>query len=63
MHVYLDKSRCSGVGLCESIAPDHFEVADDGSLTILRERIDTADVELIEQAVSSCPTLALSLTE
>lgn len=61
MHIVCDMARCTGLGLCESIAPDHFEVQDDGSLTVLRAEVDAAERPTLEEAVRSCPTEALSL--
>ena len=34
MRIAVDYDKCSGLGMCESIAPDVFEVEDDGSLTL-----------------------------
>ena len=36
MRVVLDETRCSSLGMCESVAPAFFEVGDDGALTVLR---------------------------
>ena len=61
MQVLCDFDRCTGLGLCESLAPDFFEVQDDGSLVVLRETFDEAERSSLEEAVRSCPTEALSL--
>lgn len=61
MKIVVDYNRCQGLGLCEATAPDYFEVQDDGSLTVLREEVDEADREIIEDAVATCPTEALRL--
>ena len=37
MKVGVDRDRCVGSGTCEALAPDVFEVDDDGVLTLLRE--------------------------
>ena len=62
MHVSLDRDRCSGIGICESIAPQHFEVAADGSLIVLLAEVDDGALAEVEEAVQACPTLALTLT-
>lgn len=59
--VVVDRSRCSGIGICESLAPEIFEVGDDGSLSLLRERVETRT--LVEEAVLSCPAAALAIEE
>ena len=61
MQVLCDFDKCTGLGLCESLAPDFFEVQDDGSLMVLRETFDESERSSLEEAVRSCPTEALSL--
>jgi ferredoxin len=61
MQVLCNFDKCTGLGLCESLAPDFFEVQDDGSLVVLRETFDEAERSSLEEAVRSCPTEALSL--
>jgi ferredoxin len=63
MKIIVDENRCTGLGICESIAPEFFEVGDDGALVLLRSQFDEADRADIEEAVRSCPTLALSIAE
>jgi ferredoxin len=63
MKIIVDENRCTGLGICESIAPDFFEVGDDGALVLLRSQFEEADRAEIEEAVRSCPTLALSIAE
>ncbi|MEW1963703.1 ferredoxin [Microbacterium sp. NPDC077644] len=59
--ILLDRSRCVGLGLCEAVSPDHFEVGDDGALILLREDVADDEIELMEEAVEACPTRALLL--
>ena len=61
MHVTLDRDRCTGLGICESIAPDHFEIADDGAVVVLRDDVAPNERATLEDAVRSCPTGALRL--
>lgn len=35
--IVADREKCTGLGLCESIAPDVFEIDDDGTLIVLEE--------------------------
>jgi ferredoxin len=51
MKVTVDRTRCTGLGICESIAPGTFEVDDDSTLEILTTEICTAELQTIEQAV------------
>ena len=63
MKIIVNENRCTGLGICESIAPGFFEVGDDGALVLLREQFSEPDRTDIEEAVRSCPTLALSIAE
>jgi ferredoxin len=59
--VLVDRERCVGSGTCEALAPDLFEVGDDGIVEVLRQ--DPAeDDDAARDAVSACPTGALSLS-
>lgn len=61
--VTVDFDKCTGLGICESLAPDFFEVNDDGELLVLKEEIGDADLQEVEEAVNGCPTEALRIVE
>lgn len=61
MKIVLDESKCSSLGICESVAPEFFEVGDDGALTLLNPQPPTEKRALLEDAVAACPTAALRL--
>ncbi|XVV38363.1 ferredoxin [Streptomyces sp. CA-100214] len=61
MKINVDRGRCTGIGICESVAPDYFEVDDDGALILSRADVSATDHDLVEQAVRSCPAQALSI--
>jgi ferredoxin len=63
LRIELDGARCTGLGICEAMAPDYFEVQDDGSLELLRVVVDHAEMAAVRSAVDSCPTEALKLVE
>jgi ferredoxin len=63
MRVEVDLGKCSGHGICESIADDVFEVQDDGSVLILENERPESDRERIRQAVTQCPAAALRLVD
>jgi ferredoxin len=62
MDVILDREKCTGLGICESVAPDHFEIDDDGELVVLRAEVRDGERALLEEAVRACPTGALRLS-
>ena len=59
--ILVDRNRCTGIGICESLMPDRFEVDDDGSLIVHDETVADTDRAAVEVPVSSCPAGALSL--
>ncbi|MGV9824634.1 MULTISPECIES: ferredoxin [unclassified Gordonia (in: high G+C Gram-positive bacteria)] len=61
MKICIDTDKCTGLGLCEAIAPDHFEVGADGTLVLLNADVSADEVATIEEAISTCPTEAISL--
>ena len=63
MRISVDRATCEGLGMCESMAPDFFEVTDDDTVEIINETPDEADRDLVHSAVESCPVLALTLHE
>ncbi|MBJ7336615.1 ferredoxin [Mycolicibacterium sp.] len=63
MRVEVDLSRCTGHGICESIADDVFEVQDDGSVLIHDAERPEGDRDRMRQAVIQCPAAALRLVD
>lgn len=63
MKIAVDYNRCTSLGICESLAPDFFEVDDEGNLQLLRDDIPEDQRGVVEQAVANCPTVALSIVE
>lgn len=63
MRVVVDREKCTGLGMCEGVAPDVFEVADDGTLVLHVEEVALGREDEMREAVESCPTEALSLQD
>jgi ferredoxin len=61
--IQVDRERCVGSGTCEALAPDVFEVDDDGTLVVRREQPGEDELDDVEDAVRACPTRALALAE
>lgn len=60
MKIKVDRNKCSGIGLCEAMSPDFFEVDDEGVLQFVRGDEVADDVrDQIDVAVAACPTGAL----
>jgi len=63
MKVKVDFDRCQSNAVCESLAPEVFEIDDDDYLQMRREHVEGDDLEPVRRAVASCPTQAISLVE
>ena len=63
MRVEVDLDKCTGHGICESIAEDVFEVQDDGIVHIDEADRPDSDRERMQQAVTQCPAAALRLVD
>lgn len=63
MRVRVDTAKCSGIGLCEVTAPTVFEVGDDGQSHAINPEPSEDERAAVEQAVSECPTGALSIED
>jgi ferredoxin len=63
VRVELDSTRCTGLGVCEAMAPSHFEVQDDGSLSVLKPTASPDELAEVRAAVQSCPVEALRLAD
>jgi ferredoxin len=63
MRVQIDVTKCTGHGICESIADDVFEVQDDGTVLILEPDRQESDRDRMRQAVMQCPAAALSMAD
>lgn len=59
--IVVDESLCASTGLCESVAPELFEIGDDGALLVLVPDLPADRVELARAAARTCPTRALSI--
>ncbi|CAM3095284.1 ferredoxin [Mycobacterium intermedium] len=63
MKVVVDQDRCVGNGVCESIAGDLFVVDDDAIARPRHDEIPADRYESALEAVESCPSQALRISE
>jgi ferredoxin len=61
MKIVVDRSKCTGLGICESLAPAFFEIDDNGDLIVLEEAVAEGELAGVEEAVVGCPTEALRI--
>jgi ferredoxin len=56
--ISIDRSLCNGHGVCEALAPEVFELGDDG-LAVLRTA--SSEDATVQEACDSCPMGAISI--
>ena len=63
MRIVADRDTCEGLGMCEAMAPELFEVGDDGTVVVHDEQPAEERRQDVTAAVDACPVLALSLRD
>jgi ferredoxin len=63
MKVRVNPDICAGFGICTGIAPDVFELHEDGYATVLVSEIKPEDEDDMRRAESQCPARAITITE
>jgi ferredoxin len=63
MRVVVDFDACQSNAVCMGLAPEVFEVRDDGFLYILNENPPEELRSKVESAVRSCPVQAITLED
>jgi ferredoxin len=61
--IEVDRELCASTGGCEAVAPDVFEIGDDGVLIVRRPEPDERELPDVRAAVRACPTRALTLVD
>ena len=61
MKISVDRDTCEGLGMCEAMAHEYFELDDDDTMTVLDDSPPEADRSKVHAAVEACPVMALSL--
>lgn len=59
--VIADLNRCQGYANCVIADSSRFDLGDEGKVEILQKRIEPTEIHLAEEAVKSCPALALRI--
>lgn len=63
MRIEVNRATCMGMGACEALDPERFEVDGAGVLRILRPEVAPAEAEQAAEAVHACPTGSLLLDQ
>lgn len=63
MKIIANKSLCSGHARCAAVAPDIFDLDDDGYIDFDEKVVPAGQEALARRGVRACPERALSLSE
>ena len=67
MKIVADLEKCEGLGMCEAMANDYFEVDEDPDkgdrVVVLDDSPPESDRAHVYAAVQACPVLALTLAD
>ena len=63
MRITVDRDLCEGLGMCEAMAHQFFEVDDDEVMHVLDESPAEEHRKQVFAAVNACPVLALTLVD
>ena len=63
MRIVVDRDRCEGLGMCEAMAHEFFELDDDDVMRVVDEQPGEEHRRALLAATGSCPVLALSLAD
>ena len=63
MRIVVDRDKCEGLGMCEAMAHEYFEVDDDEVMRVLDESPPESERDKVHAAVQACPVLALTLQD
>ena len=61
MRVVVDQERCGGHGRCIAVAPDLFDLDDDGVSFPLTENIGAGQEAAAKEAIANCPQSAIRI--
>jgi ferredoxin len=63
MKVRVNADICAGFGICTGIAPEVFELHDDGYAVVLVSEVAPELEDMVRRAASQCPAQAISISD
>lgn len=58
-----DREGCIGAAACIAVAPDSWEMDDDGKANLLKKEIDEDELEINKQAAEACPVNVIRIKD
>lgn len=60
--ISINRQNCLGCSLCQSVAPDIFEIDDsDGLVKLKKNQFSESDVLAVQKAATDCPNNAINI--
>ncbi|MCR3750775.1 ferredoxin [Lentzea californiensis] len=64
MKVIVDQEKCCGAGTCVLLAPDVFDQRDEDGIVVLLDEAPPAELaDVVREAASVCPGVAITVNE
>jgi ferredoxin len=63
MKVRVDDDICAAFGVCVMVAPEVFELSDDGFSVVLVDEVPPELEDKVRQAAAQCPSRAISVED
>ncbi|HEX6360805.1 ferredoxin [Actinophytocola sp.] len=64
MKVSVDQDKCCGAGTCVLLAPDVFDQRDEDGIVVLLDETPGEDLhDIVREAASVCPGVAITVNE
>ena len=63
IEIKLDRESCQGYGNCVLVAPDLFDLDDDGLAVVRRSLVEDDQLDAVQKATYDCPTGSIAFTE
>lgn len=63
MKIRVDKARCAGHARCAAIAPELFELDDDGYIAVEEIEVPPGQEDLARRGARACPERILTVIE
>lgn len=61
MKASIDRSGCIGCGLCPTVCPEVFQMADDGLAEVISEDVTAGAEDTAKEAAESCPVSVITV--
>lgn len=59
IHVEADRETCEGHGLCVQVAPEVYQLDEDGVVVLVHDEVDESQKAAAEAGARVCPVAAL----